>query len=68
MTQLNGIPVAFQWVFVWDDFNNLSAFQFASRHESVPFCRAIDYEAGKPFRNSFKIDDKTGTPFQDNPL
>ncbi len=56
------------WVFVWDDFDNLSAFQSESPHESEPFCRAIDYEAGKPFRDSFKIDDKTGTFFQDNPL
>ena len=57
-----------QWVFVWDDFDNLSAFQSASRHESEPFCRGIDDEAGKPFRNSFKIDDNTGTLFHDNPL
>jgi hypothetical protein len=57
-----------QWVFVWDDFDNLSAFQSESSHESEPFCGAIDYEAGKSFRNSFKIDDKTGTFFQDNPL
>jgi len=56
------------WVFVWDDFDNLSAFQSESPHESEPFCRAIDYEAGKPFRDSFKIDDKTGIFFQDNPL
>ena len=57
-----------QRVIVWDDFDNLSAFQSASCHESEPFCRGIDDEAGKPFRNSFKIDDNTGTLFQDNPL
>ena len=57
-----------QWVFVWDDFDNLSVFQSESPHESEPLWRTIDYEAGKPFRNSFKIDDKTGTLFQDNPL
>ena len=53
---------------VWDDFDNLSPFQSESPYESEPFCRAIDYEAGKPFRNSFKIDDNIGAPFQDNPL
>ncbi len=57
-----------QGVFVWDDFDNLSAFQSESPLESEPFCRAIDYEAGNPFGNSFKIDDKTGALFQDNPL
>ncbi len=57
-----------QWVFVWDDFDNLSVFQSESPHESEPLWRTIDYEAGKPFRNSFKIDDKTGTFFQDSPL
>jgi hypothetical protein len=57
-----------QCVLVWDDLDNLSVFQSESSHESVAFCRAIDYEAGKPFRNSFKIDDKTGTFFTDKPL
>jgi hypothetical protein len=61
-------PRNIQRVFVWDDFDNLSAFQLESSHESEPLWRAIEYEAGKPFRDSFKIDDKTGTLFQDNPL
>jgi len=61
-------PRNIQWVFVWDDFDNLSAFQPESPHESEPLWRAIEYEAGKPVRDSFKIDDKTGTLFQDNPL
>jgi hypothetical protein len=57
-----------QRVFFWDDFDNLSASQSESPRESEPLWRAIEYEAGKPFRNSFKIDDKTGTLFQDDPL
>src|SRR5258708_3573812 len=52
-------------VFVWDDFDNLPGSQSESPHESEPFCRAIDYEAGKPFRNSFKINDKTSTLFSE---
>jgi hypothetical protein len=61
-------PRNIQRVFVWNDFDNLSAFQSESAHESEPLWRAIEYEAGKPFRDSFKIDDKTGALFQDNPL
>jgi hypothetical protein len=57
-----------KWVFVCDDFDNLSPLKFESPHESEPFWRAIDYQAGKPFRNSFKINHKTGTFFQGNPL
>jgi hypothetical protein len=61
-------PRNIQRVFVWDDFDNLSASQSESPLESEPLWRAIEYEAGKPFRDSFKIDNKTGTLFQDNPV
>jgi hypothetical protein len=70
-----GLPIHITWHF--EIFSGSSSGMISTTcprfsrkvpHESEPFSRAIDYEAGKPFRNSFKIDDKTGTLFQDNPL